>query len=105
MINRETLLTHSYKEFEDKINPYADFFYQKDFRNSGGTIKYFVNFIHYPENLNGLQETFKLDLRMNSTEKTPMMTFETHFCNNLSLEDLEYTVENVWKAVGEPYYD
>ena len=97
-VSCSNLEARGYRRFTPKYtDKYNDFFYQKKFSDQKG-IKYFLEFVHYPE-----FELIPQQWMLKLTNNEPHMTFEIH--KPISIDDAERRAELFFRTQECEYYE
>lgn len=102
MINDELLLANGYKKYNDNFYN-ADCLFQKRIRNEKGQTKYFIDFYKYTSIIHN-----KTDYEVRLSTEKDKYALRVHLYaigNEMTLEEIEKEVDDIWHKLGCKYYD
>lgn len=104
MITEKLLLENGYKEFDVNkiVNPGANRFFQKRVRNGLGSTKFFIGIVEYLNSDYNL--SYEVDLQFEKDKYVINLTM-FHISEEMTLEEIEQEVHNIWFGLDFKYYD
>lgn len=100
MITDKLLLEKGYKEYKSFWS-YSDLSFQKKIRNEKGQTKYYINIHKYEHN--DSPNKYEVDLQFEKDKY--IMDIRLININEMTLEEIEIEVENIWCNLDCKYYD